>query len=202
MKRAAKRIIIILSVIVVVLGIYVAYVFKAYYRLPDKLTLEVKRSGENNTFKEDFRVSPGGAYFIMTYNIGFGAYQKDYSFFMDGGKSSWGKDKESVMAAVCGMGEIVSTGSPMGQIEAVWRLIPGRRSQIPCAEAFRYRSPSANWWIWTGVTPSPGSRRKMESSYVSTMCTLLPMGAVMRSGRHSFPCFMRTWFRIIIRETM
>ena len=112
MKKAVKRIIFILLVIIIAFGAYAVYVFRAYYRLPDKLTLEVKRSGENASFREDFRVSPGGAYFIMTYNIGFGAYRRDYSFFMDGGKSSWGKDEESVMAAVCGMGEIVSTVNP------------------------------------------------------------------------------------------
>lgn len=112
MKKAVRRIILILIIIAAALGAYVTYVFRAYYRLPDKLTLEVKRTGENNAFKENFKVNPGGAYFIMTYNIGFGAYQKDYSFFMDGGKSSWGKDEESVMAAVCGMGEIVSTVNP------------------------------------------------------------------------------------------
>lgn len=48
----------------------------------------------------------------MTYNIGFGAYRRDYSFFMDGGKSSWAKDEESVMASVSAMGEIVDTVSP------------------------------------------------------------------------------------------
>ncbi len=112
MKKAVKSILIIMLAVLIILGAYLFYVFKAYYRLPDKLTLEVKRSGENSHFKEDFAVRPGGDYFIMTYNIGFGAYRKDYSFFMDGGKSSWGKDEESVAAAVCGMGDIVSTVNP------------------------------------------------------------------------------------------
>ena len=31
---------------------------------------------------------------------------------------------------------------------------------------------------------------------------LLPTEAVMRSGRRSFPCSMRIWFRIIRREIM
>ena len=48
----------------------------------------------------------------MTYNIGFGAYRRDYSFFMDGGKSSWAKDEESLMAAVSGMGDIINTVKP------------------------------------------------------------------------------------------
>lgn len=112
MKKAIRRIIIFLFIIAVILGGYVFYVFKAYYRLPDKLTLEVKRNGENSYFEEDFSVKPGEAYFIMTYNIGFGAYRRDYSFFMDGGKSSWAKDEESLMAAVSGMGDIINTVKP------------------------------------------------------------------------------------------
>jgi len=112
LKKVLKRIIIILLVIVIAFGAYAGYVFGAYYRLPDNLTLEVKRNGENSHFDEDFALTPGDAYFIMTYNIGFGAYRKDYSFFMDGGKSSWAKDEESLIAAVCGMGEIITDVSP------------------------------------------------------------------------------------------
>lgn len=112
MKKLFKRIIIILLVIVLVFGAYAAYVLGTYYRLPDKLTLEVKRSGENSRFIEDFTVTPGDAYFIMTYNIGFGAYRSDYSFFMDGGKSSWAKDEESLISAVCGMGESINETNP------------------------------------------------------------------------------------------
>lgn len=112
MKKVIKRGIVIVLVLAAVLGGYMAYVFKAYYRLPDMLTLEVKRNGENSDFENGLKVSPQNAYFIMTYNIGFGAYRRDYSFFMDGGKSSWGKDEESVIAAVCAMGDIVSTVNP------------------------------------------------------------------------------------------
>ena len=112
MKKIFKRIIIILLAIILVFGAYAIYVFSAYYRLPDKLTLEVKRNGENSRFIENFTVTPGNAYFIMTYNIGFGAYRSDYSFFMDGGKSSWAKDEESVIAAVCAMGEIINEVNP------------------------------------------------------------------------------------------
>lgn len=112
MKRAVKRIILIVLVILVAFGIYAAYVFKTYYRLPDKLTLEVKRNGENSYFEEPLKIVPGNAYFIMTYNIGFGAYHKDYSFFMDGGKQSWADDEESVIAGVCSMAEVINDVNP------------------------------------------------------------------------------------------
>ena len=47
MKRTVKRIFILLLILMIAFGAYAVYVFRTYYRLPDKLTLEVKRSGEN-----------------------------------------------------------------------------------------------------------------------------------------------------------
>lgn len=40
-------------------------------------------------------------YSALTYNIGFGAYTPDFSFFMDGGKFSWAKSKDSVLKNGC-----------------------------------------------------------------------------------------------------
>jgi endonuclease/exonuclease/phosphatase family metal-dependent hydrolase len=60
------------------LGGYVAYLTITYYRIPDGVAVEV----ENNpaaTLKKDT------AYSVATYNIGFGAYTPDYTFFMDEG---------------------------------------------------------------------------------------------------------------------
>lgn len=112
MKKIVKRIIVITLLILLIVGGYLGYVFTTYYRLPDKLTLEVKRNGENFYFEDREPYEAGNYYWIMTYNIGFGAYQKDFSFFMDGGESSWGEDEDSITAAVCGMGEIINTVNP------------------------------------------------------------------------------------------
>ena len=112
MKKALKRIGIVVIILLIAVGAYVAYVFGTYYRLPDKLTLEVKRNGENSYFDNNQDITTGKYYWIMTYNIGFGAYRRDYSFFMDGGKSSWAKDEESVIAGICGMGEIINNVNP------------------------------------------------------------------------------------------
>lgn len=111
-KRIFKRIFICLLAVIVLFGIYVGYLWFSYKRLPDKLTLNVERSGTNSYFDEGFTVTSGRAYMIMTYNAGFGAYRRDFSFFMDGGKSSWGKDEETVIASICGMGEIINNVSP------------------------------------------------------------------------------------------
>ena len=111
MKKALKRTAVIPAVIVVMIIAYAIYVFAAYHRLPDKLALEVNKSGEGTNFEEE-AFSEKDSYSIMTYNIGFGAYRPEFSFFMDGGESSWGKDAESVTGAVCGAGELVRSLDP------------------------------------------------------------------------------------------
>lgn len=110
--KSVKIILIVLVCLFVAVGIYAAYVMFAYYRLPDMLTLEVNRSGADDGTAEGFQVMEGEEYLIMTYNIGFGAYRRDYSFFMDGGKSSWAKDCDSVLASVSAMGSMVSNVDP------------------------------------------------------------------------------------------
>lgn len=112
MKKILKWIGIIVVLLLAVLAVYVIYVFIAYDRLPDKLTLEVEKNGEDTDFENREEFSEKASYRIMTYNIGFGAYLPDYSFFMDGGKSSWGKDKESVTGAVRGAGELAAGVDP------------------------------------------------------------------------------------------
>lgn len=111
-KKACKAAVIILAVMLLAAGAYVVYVFTSYYRLPDGLTLEVNISGSDSDLDQDFRVSRGEEYEIMTYNIGFGAYKEDYSFFMDGGKSSWAADRNSVLASVSAMAGIVNEAAP------------------------------------------------------------------------------------------
>ena len=55
---------------------YVAYVFLTFSRIEDNLVLEP--AGSSNAV-----ASAGEKYRIVTYNIGFGAYTADYTFFMD-----------------------------------------------------------------------------------------------------------------------
>ena len=74
MKKILKTMGIVLAVLFLAAGIYIGYMMIAYYRLPDKLTLEVKKSGSDGDFAQEFQVKQGEEYLIMTYNIGFGAY--------------------------------------------------------------------------------------------------------------------------------
>ena len=79
LKKILRRIGILLAVLLVVCIGYVIYVMVAYYRLPDNQPLTVSQSGEYAQFEDRAPVTTRKAYWVMTYNIGFGAYQRDYS---------------------------------------------------------------------------------------------------------------------------
>lgn len=82
MKKVLKRIGIALAALLLVLvlavGGYVGYMQWQYYRIDDGQPLTVERA-PGAALRAD------GAYTAVTYNIGFGAYGPDYSFFMDTG---------------------------------------------------------------------------------------------------------------------
>ena len=86
---------------------YVIYVFASYKRIEDNLALEVHNEG----IVEDF-VEVGREYSIQTYNIGFGAYLQDYSFFMDGGESVYTADENRVNENLDGILEEVKELNP------------------------------------------------------------------------------------------
>ncbi len=77
------------ALLLTVIG-YVLYVFIDYYRLEDNITLSI----QDNTA---LAAPLGKQLTLVTYNIGFGAYSDDYSFFMDGGKYSRAFSREAVI---------------------------------------------------------------------------------------------------------
>lgn len=107
-KKLFQKIGILLTILLAVCIAYVIYVIVDYDRLPDYQTLTVSLSGEYASFEDREPITTKKPYWIMTYNIGFGAYEKEYSFFMDGGESSRAKSKESVMANVCGISDVIN----------------------------------------------------------------------------------------------
>ncbi len=80
----------VLGALLLVVIIYAIYVFAAYSRVEDNLSLTVENSVSETVKTEK-------EYKILTYNIGFGAYEDDYSFFMSGGKNSWAVSKEALI---------------------------------------------------------------------------------------------------------
>ena len=93
MKRWVKILLCIVLALVVLVGAYVAYVFIDYHRIGDmELTPEGDAAWTAPT--------AGERYTVLSYNIGFGAYEDDYGFFMDGGTESWAWSEERLTANV------------------------------------------------------------------------------------------------------
>ena len=82
MNKIVKRILIttgvVLGCVVLAAGGYVVYVIASYNRIGDQaLTVDAKAKSD--------KVVAGETYTAVSYNIGFGAYSQDYTFFMDTG---------------------------------------------------------------------------------------------------------------------
>ena len=79
LKRVGIGVGSLLGVAILILGGYVSYVLLSYYRIEDNQVLKVDRKSlleEVETNKE---------YTIISWNIGFGAYAQDFTFFLDEG---------------------------------------------------------------------------------------------------------------------
>ena len=81
MKKFLKFLFFVFVFVLAAALLYVAYVFIDYHRIEDNLSLAVENVNETE-------MQTAHEYKILTYNIGFGAYESDYGFFMDGGTES------------------------------------------------------------------------------------------------------------------
>ncbi len=86
MKKALKIIGIVLAAIIVIVAGYLAYVFISYHRIGDQ-PIDVKGTAQA-------MIETGTECRIVSYNIGFGAYEDDFGFFMDGGDRAWAWSKD------------------------------------------------------------------------------------------------------------
>lgn len=83
MKKIVKRILItigtLLLVVILIAGGYLTYLALDYSRIGN-VELDIKNNSINKLTKSHVEAN---SLVISTYNIGFGAYSRDYSFFMD-----------------------------------------------------------------------------------------------------------------------
>jgi len=89
LKTVLKVVLILLLAVLLLFGGYFAYVFIAYHRLGD---MKVDPHGSAS----DETVKTGKEYKFTSYNIGFGAYESDFGFFMDGGTEGRARSAERV----------------------------------------------------------------------------------------------------------
>ncbi len=105
-KRLIVRIVCIaLAVILLVPISYLLYVVCSYSRIEDNQVLEVTDGATQ-------RAPVGEELSLVTYNVGFGAYSADYSFFMDGGEHSRAYSKEAVLTNLGGALATVKAQNP------------------------------------------------------------------------------------------
>ena len=86
-KRILKVLIILVLVVAFILGGYIAYMQGTYYRVEDRAPVDVVDN-------QAYTLELGKEYTAATYNIGFGAYTPDYTFFMDTGVMDDGTPKQ------------------------------------------------------------------------------------------------------------
>ena len=99
MKKLLKMVAALLLAAVVAVGGYVAYLFITFHRLPDNEILQASGSG-GQVLAADQTVR------AVSWNLGFGAYSADYSFFMDGGTESRAYSEAAVLENI---GAAIST---------------------------------------------------------------------------------------------
>ena len=90
MKKKLKWLLLIPVLLLAVVLIYVIYVLAAFHRIGDEALVPKGTAGETMTAES--------AYSVVSWNIGFGAYESDYGFFMDGGTESraWSPERLDV----------------------------------------------------------------------------------------------------------
>lgn len=88
LRSLLKIFLAILLILILVVGAYVAYVFSTYYRVEDNQELYATKAANVESSKKPLQVGEDAKYKVTSWNIGFGAYTDDYSFFMDGGEYS------------------------------------------------------------------------------------------------------------------
>ncbi len=102
----------VLAMLLVVVICYVSYVAIQYYRIADNTSLDVISNQSQN-------VPMGDTLRVASYNLGFGAYSPNYSFFLDEGvmkdgtktKGKYGKgiSADDVMKNISGQAELAKS---------------------------------------------------------------------------------------------
>lgn len=114
----AKKILIgiaaIIGAIVLIVGIYIAYVMLSYHRLGDSITIESDSPLDaSQSLPSQIEVTEEGTELtVVAANLGFGAYGPDFDFFMDGGSGSVAKSADYVRSNITGSAEAIAELDP------------------------------------------------------------------------------------------
>lgn len=110
MKKIIKKILkivgLVLLVVILIAGGYVGYIFLSYNRIGN-IDLEVNNKANNEKIKINESLK------VTTYNIGFGAYSQDFTFFLDTGYDIKGNETVGYYSKAKSKDEVIfnTTGS-------------------------------------------------------------------------------------------
>ena len=91
LKITALALVSVIALALLVVGGYVIYVIAQYYRIEDRQLLDCEGSTSAYLYT-------GEEYTLTSYNLGFGAYSPEYSFFMDTGVMDDGREVAGIYA--------------------------------------------------------------------------------------------------------
>ncbi len=179
--------IVIAFVLVVGLG-YVAYCYIVYYRLPDHLSLEVHEKSETAEPDDSILLKTDETYTIVTYNIGFGAYTPEFSFFMDGGTESWAFSEDSCKAAITGVMHSLEEADADIMILQEVDVDSTRSYHIDQSEMITYGFSDYNW-VFAQNYDSPFLIYPFHQPHGKSKAGLLTLSRfdIASSIRRSFP---------------
>ena len=148
MKKAIKIVCIVLAAVVLLAACYFAYVFLAFHRIGDR-TLSVQGGQPQETLQI------GEPYRILSYNIGFGAYEADYGFFMDGGTESWAWSKERLDANLKSIAGFLQAQDPDLAIIQEVDIGSTRSYQFDERDYITAAFPAEDAWVFAQNYDSP-----------------------------------------------
>ena len=104
-KLIIKIVASILAIILFISAYYAVVLWAGFLRLKDNIAISPRGKGGP-------KAPLGEVLTVMTYNVGFGAYSDDYSFFMDGGEHSRAFSKEAVIKNISASVELAQKVDP------------------------------------------------------------------------------------------
>lgn len=105
MKKYFIVLLILLAFVLLISICYAIYILTDYKRIEDNTEISVKNV--NNSILETDK-----EYSIITYNIGYGSYPQDYTFFMEDGKESIARSYENVIENINGATNLIKKYNP------------------------------------------------------------------------------------------
>ncbi|EOH99054.1 hypothetical protein UAY_02323 [Enterococcus moraviensis ATCC BAA-383] len=106
LRKSIKVFLSVLSIFIAIILVYVGYVYFSYGRIADNEPVEITQKAKMN------QAATNKEYKISTFNIGYGSYTPDYTFFMDGGKQSKAVSEASVVKNISGVIDTIKKIDP------------------------------------------------------------------------------------------